>query len=218
MPALSFLAASSQFARALAAVTVEPLSMFCWYQPTADIGSIIMSLSEGTDLHRHVLSTNITTRVVSATSGAASSSSAITANGDTLNSWNCAVGIFAGATLRTTILNGDKANKGTDVVSITGHTTPTRVSIGCRDSSTQGAFFTGLIGECGIYNAILTDDEAVDICFGVNPRKVRPHALKGLWPHPGVGGICQDWYGNPMAITGAAASASSPPRMVHVSR
>lgn len=85
---------------------------------------------------------------------------------------------------RSLWLNGDVANKGTNTNDYGTVTTPV---LRLGETASVGGGFGGLKAFCrvAIWNEMLGDTEAVALSKGVDPRLIRPWALKAYWPATG---------------------------------
>lgn len=89
--------------------------------------------------------------------------------------WAHACAVYASSTSRTAYLNGGGAATNTSTSNPTGFT---RIQIGARRvSSTNDNFFSGRIGEVGVWSAALTAKEIEALAAGVACSKIRPQSL-----------------------------------------
>jgi hypothetical protein len=93
------------------------------------------------------------------------------------NTWAHAAYSHSGTQLAVYIDGGDKTTGGQSV-------TPSginRTTIGRTGDLTPTQYFDGRIGECGIWNVVLTDEEIAALARGKPPARVRPSGLVGYW-------------------------------------
>lgn len=111
---------------------------------------------------------------------------------------------------RDVILNGDLANKGTDVVSKTV-VGANRLAFGKQDNTVNNNPFTGPIWYAAIWNVGLVDAECAALAKGAWPGLIRRSALVGFWPafgRDGSTGTIRDQTGRaPLTVTAGALSA-----------
>lgn len=135
------------------------------------------------------------------TSAGGTTGAAATSAGYTANAWHHACGVFSAINARAAYLNG--GSKGTETTSATPASI-NRTGIGQRRGAT---FFSGMVAEVGIWNAALTDDDALALARGASPLMVQPAALVGYWPLIGRYSPEIDLrQGNGMTLTGTAAA------------
>lgn len=216
MPSLTF-NGTTQYARSTTAVaTAFPFSMSIWAYPTSDTGAsmVAIGLCASGSINNAGLALATSTLTVNATcNDGTTNTPAISSAGLTLSTWNHLCGTWTSATARAAYLNG--GSKGTSATS----RTPTglaRTSVGVRDTSAQAQWFAGQLANGAIWNSTLTDAEALALAGGISPLKIQPHALIWFAPYFEIGGAnIQDWFGHPLAITGATTSTNTPPKVGH---
>jgi hypothetical protein len=144
------------------------------YQAIISIGDSVNSYSEqcfiGTD--------NASAAICRIADDSANDENAQTSNSFTQYAWNHIVGVFAAAADRTVILNGDIANKGTDLSGSVNFPTMNRTAVGTQYAN--GGWHhrvDGRLAEVAAWRAALTDFEAQLLAMGLSPLLIRPSAL-----------------------------------------
>jgi hypothetical protein len=151
---------------------VYPYTLACWfYQTTLATGLMLtMNPASGNYVGIAIL-TGGNVRALFSLAGA----EADTSTTATANTWNHACGVFSAANSRTAYLNAGGAVTDTENVSASNFN---EVLIGARRlSGNLGTFYTGIIAECGIWNAALTAAEVASLAKGMTCDKVRPQSL-----------------------------------------
>jgi len=161
-----------------APVTAEPLTLACWYKPTATpTTNVVVTVGSASGTGRYQLvvrsgdcqssrisDTGVQVAAVSATGTNSSGTwvhvcATFDTSGNNINAWrNGAAGTAA-------------TNPGTTL-------TPNRVTIGARlASGSPGAYANGDIADVGIWNAVLTADEIASLAKGFPCRMIKPENL-----------------------------------------
>jgi len=177
-----FASASSQsLSAASAPLTVEPLTIACWYRgtTTADVVLATVGSSTGAGHWRvRTLSGIVANRIDNAVSNtAASAGSAITAG-----VWRHCAATFAPSGGSITAWSDGAAgtpvtNPGTTLTGVD------RVTIGMRlFNGTPGTFANGDIAEVGIWNVVLSAEEIASLAKWFPSRLIRPSSL--VWSSP----------------------------------
>lgn len=127
-----------------------------------------------------------------------------------INTWHHALGVEASPTDRRVYLDG--GGKGTDTTSKIPSGLD-RVSLGRLGDSTPGSYFDGRLGEWGLWNVALNDDEAASLGSGISPSEIRPENLKGWWQILDATSTIPDLSGNGNHLTrvGGSVLADHPP-------
>lgn len=162
-----------------AAVTAAPLTMACWCH-----------LLDITDVHvlmgvQHSASTTALFEIAAkgqvggdpvaatikqgGTWGVADSTSGYSAD-----TWHHVCGVFSAQNSRHVLLDG--GSKGTDNTNL-NPLSINRTSIGRRGTSSPSGYVDGFVAEAAIWNAALTDEEAVVLAAGYSPLFIRPQNL-----------------------------------------
>lgn len=159
---------------------LAPFSMWCWFNDSLanSTQKALLNFSRAannTDFSGLEVINGTLRFAHNTTSGRVTSS-----NTYTTNTWNGAGGVFASSTLRVVYLNGVKNTN-------TGSSTPVnsfpQLSVGIRKGTTRSAPATGIIiGQCGVWNGILTDEDFASLLSGAQPSSVRPDLLMQDWP------------------------------------
>lgn len=214
--ARTFLTASSQsLSRTGAALSAVPLSMACWFRPSA-VGGVtnqhLMSLTdgEGGALDFFLLRSNAAGGAIAAsaaTGGVGDASTTVATPSDGV--WAHCGAVFASATSRTAYLNG--------VAATTNTTNVTPVGVNATEIGVLSGlgFASGDIGEAAIWRVALSDFDMYRLTQGISPLKVQPAYLVAYWPI-GQGSPEPDrWQGNhPLVVTNAPPISASLPPMV----
>ena len=173
--AFLFASASSQYLiGGSAPVTVEPLTISCWYRPTATPGvNVVVSINNATANARCMLvvrASDFQAIRIDDASGNATALSAVGTNA--AGTWVHGAAVFNSSpgnilAYRNGVAGTAVANPGTPL-------TVNRILIGARLTvGSAGAFANGDIAEVGVWNAILTPDEIAALAKGVTPARVR---------------------------------------------
>jgi hypothetical protein len=91
------------------------------------------------------------------------------------NVWYHACGVYREANDRSAYING--GNRGNDNVSIIPAPTTYLTRVGQRANLWDNHPFFGSIGEFGVWNVALTDEEVAILAKGYSPLLVRPQSL-----------------------------------------
>ena len=171
-----FASASSQYLiGGSAPVTVEPITISCWYKPTASpTVNVVVSINNATGNDRFMLVVRNTDMQAIRIDAAGSSTTANAASAtNNAGEWVHAVAVFrpSGQNIeayRNGAIGTPVANPGTSL-------TVNRILIGARLSGgVGGAFANGDIAEPCVWNAILTPDEIIALFDGYRPELIRP--------------------------------------------
>jgi len=103
-----------------------------------------------------------------------------TTAGYTPGQWHhiCAVG--ESSTSRAVYLDG--GNKGTSTTSVSPYGGHNVTTIGVNGQSSYPHKFNGDIAEVAVWNAALTDADALSLAKGFSPLFIRPESLQTYWP------------------------------------
>lgn len=208
---------TTQFARSTTAVaTAYPFSMSIWAYPTSDPGAAMTAIglfASGSVSNASLIIVTSTLVVNATCNDGTTNNPAATSTSASLNTWNHLCGTWTSATARAVYLNG--GSKGT----LATNRTPAslaRTSTGVRDTSAQALWFPGQLANGAIWSSALTDAEVAALAAGISPWEIQPHKLIWFAPYFEIGGAnIQDWFGHPLAITGATTSANTPPKIGH---
>jgi hypothetical protein len=192
-------------------VTAVPLSIACWFKPTAigvsqGIFGLFASGSASTNFWRLNLGA---TGVVQAQANAGSSENGTSSAPATAGAWNHAVGVYSANNARTGYVNGGNGGSGSTTATPAGID---RVSAGIRDSSTQNQPFGGQLGSWALWNSALTAEEVAALWNGWSPMRIRSQSLVLFCPFPGAS--AHDFFGRAATVSGAVASSDGPPMML----
>ncbi len=161
-----------------AVVTTFPLTMSAWFKPVSSAGDQqfcnVTDSSAGNAWYK--IQDGLTSRTVRMVARNTTVRSAQTTNLWTDDAWNHVVGREIATDSRDCILNGDTANKGTDVNAVTAPAVD-RTSIGRSGDSSPGYSDDIDIAEVGMWNVALSDDECAALADGYSPACIRPGAL-----------------------------------------
>lgn len=160
---LNFNDASSQYlTTGLPVVTGSPFTFSCWFFPddvTVNLTMLSIADSAATNHFWRLASQGVAAGdpLEFSCRDGGSVARATTANSVTINTWQHGVGIAVSATDRTAILNGDLANKGTNVTSrIPSGVDNTGVGITISSSLVQD--FSGMIADVRIRNIAISEE------------------------------------------------------------
>lgn len=185
--ARTFVSASSQFLTAGASlpVTATPLSIGAWIKPGAAsafrtivaLGSSSAGVPHYFDLYHAVVSSEQVRfeQYDGTTAGRAVTTAAVTGG-----VWQHVLGVMASNSSRACYLNG--GNKGTDTTTV-GSPTLNVFEIGSLSfGGPRQDYYNGDIAEVAIWNAALSDGEAVALAAGCSPLLIRPTSLRFYAP------------------------------------
>jgi hypothetical protein len=202
--------AGQRLTNANAIVTIEPLSMACWFNPAAlDTNRVLMSVAaSGNNDDFFLLFTDNQPKLTARKGNAAESGNAAATATPVTGVWQHACGTWTSSTSRACYLNG--ANKGTNTTSIAFGGALNRTGIFHNARADQDMVANATIAEAAIWNVVLTDEEVAALGKGYSPRLIRPTALRGYWPIFGNASPEPDFWKNgfSMTIGGTLAKAS----------
>lgn len=192
-------------------VTAVPFTVSAWVYATStvDANRTIVSISDsGAGNHRFWMYVTATNSVRCQVYNGSATGTATASASLTINGWQHVCAVFASATSRAIYLNG--GNKGTNATNSTptaGNLTNCNVSI----LPGFGFYWTGYIGEVGIWNVAFADQDVADLFTKVSPPLVHPEALVHYPPLFGAFSPEPDLVGGlNLTVTGATA-ADHPP-------
>ena len=180
--ARKFIAGSSQYLEvSSAALNSYPLTMACWFNRTSnDILSALMSIGTNGGSERVVMfagdSAN-SNHVIAATQ----ISNVQTSTGYIANTWSHAAVTFSSSPT-CAYLNGGGKGSGTLADSLAAANS---TNIGCRWSTTRGAFADASIAWPAIWNIALGDADIARLASGAHPLTVRKEAIVAFWDFDG---------------------------------
>lgn len=99
----------------------------------------------------------------------------------TANSWNHALGVWAGNQERYAYLNGSGESNVADNLARPGNMDSTQTGIWKTNGNNVYYPFDGMIGEVAVWNAALTAAEAATLAKGYSPLLVKPQNLVAYW-------------------------------------
>ena len=161
-----------------APVTAEPLTLACWYKPTATPTTnvaVTIGSASGTGRFQLVVRSGDcqAVRISDANTTVTAVSAASTNSAGT---W-----VHVCATFNTSgnnVIAWLNGSAGTAVTNPGTTLTPNRVTIGARlQSGSPGAYANGDIADVGIWNAVLTADEIASLAKGFPCRMIKPENL-----------------------------------------
>jgi hypothetical protein len=167
-------------------ITVEPLTMACWFRQSAISGTAVsrlMSLSRSDSNNYWSLNTFDAALQLAAV-GTSVGAVSINAGGSlTANTWHHAAGVFTSNTSRAVLLDG--GGKTTNTSNVVHGATVDHFGIGTQYFS--GSLLTNnacdmIIANAAIWDVALTDDEIACLAKGFSPRTIRRAALIAHWP------------------------------------
>lgn len=174
-------AVSENLESATVPVTNYPMTLACWMNRDDGAGDMaLVMLCTDTTAHRFGIRFESTGAVVSAVVYTSGENRADSTAATSLNTWHHVCGVFTSSTDRAVLLDG--ANKGTTSAS-RAPAAPTILVVGAGfNSSAYHSYWSGRIAEVGIWNAALTDSEAMMLASGVSPLRVRRASLVRYYP------------------------------------
>jgi hypothetical protein len=176
--AYQFTAASTQrlsTASSPLAGNVYPYTLACWFRQETLATGLMLTMNSPSSSYVGIAI--LAAGNVRALDALAINSAADTTTTASASSWHHACGIFSASNSRTAYLNagGATTNTNTSGTSLTG---ANEILVGARRvSGDLGTYYTGLIAECGIWNAALTQPEIASLAKGMTCDKVRPQSL-----------------------------------------
>ncbi len=139
---------------------------------------------------------------------------ALTSNEITAQTWHHAFGVWTSSTLRTVILDGDVANKGTNTTSKTFPSVNITNVAKLRGGGSSFDFFDGRIAEVALWDVALTDNEGASLAAGVSPYRVRSGNMVNHWPVYGRNSPEPDYIGgSDFSLLNAPTQADHSPGM-----
>ena len=124
------------------------------------------------------------------------------------DTWHHAVGVWASATDRRVFLDG--SGKGTNTTSV-NYATQAYTSFSLAGTN----YWSGSIGEGGLWNVALTDAEAAVLATGISPLAVRPQSLVAHWPLIGRTSPEIDLVGGFDMTLNNSPTAAAHPRVIY---
>lgn len=213
-----FTAASSHYLTVAATpITAVPISMSCWFYPTsvATSATDIMFIRNSSGAAEYWgMYINVTGgKATVATCATLTEKTADSTTSFSANTWNNAVATFSSSTLRTIYLNG--GGKATETTNLTPSSTSSITIGGFFDSPTLFGAMDGRLAEIGIWDAVLSDNEAFALAKGATPLRVRPQNLRCYWPLYGNGSPEPSYSRNStsynLTLNGSPTQAPHPP-------
>lgn len=128
------------------------------------------------------------------------------------NTWHHVLAVATSATSRAVYLDG--GSKGTNTTPSTpSGVDETRISRLCYSS--DAGYFSGRLAEFMLWNAALTDDDAVSLATGISPISVKLQSGLAYWPLMGNLSPEPDWLENKynMTLNNGPTKGDHPPVM-----
>ncbi len=214
--------ASSQYYEIGSLLAGPPFTMSCQFNPvSASVAYTLMAFGTNGGTNRFVMfsgstSGQITYSVIDGLLNPPTVTGGTTFSAGTWNQAAIVEGAITGDDHRVFLNGGNKATSTTVGVPGGGLN---RTNLGCRWSTTRGAFLNGSLAECGIWSVALTDAEIATLGAGYSPLYVRPESLVGYWPMFARATNEEDWRGsNPFVPGGSPTAAAHPSRIIYPSR
>lgn len=202
-----------------APVSSYPYSMGCWVrtsQNTANETIICISDAAGDIDYMRIYAAGATAGDPIAYQLRRSGSTTVTTgNGFSLNTWHYVLVTSAANNDHTVWLDGDVANKGTSSSTRNFASGADNFGIGALTRLTVAVPLTGFVSDAAVWNAVLTDADAVALANRTSPRRVKPQSLIGYWPCGGMetaastGNEPDVWGGNTATETGVVGETGS---------
>lgn len=215
---------SSQYLRNTNAVVSSlPLTLAAWFNTDSlAITEVILSIADGgaTADYAELAVSSILGDVLYGTiqinaGSVARAESSISVSQDT---WQHGVATYrrvSGDNVATVYLNG--GNSGTDTaVSVDAPDSWSRTTIGAQADQNAGNYWSGRIGEAGVWNVELTTGEIVLLSLGCSPLLVRPQNLIAYWPLIGRTSPEVDLVGGyDLTLMAGPTTAAHPPQLYY---
>jgi hypothetical protein len=199
--------AGNTLSHAAAAVTAVPLSIACWFNPTAanTVGRMVQ-IDDGTNTNRFTIGKNGSGNVNAFTADSGGTRTAATSTTFAAGSYHHACGVFEGMSNRAAYLNG--GGKGTNgVAAIPANLAVMRIATEVGGTNT----YAGDIAEVTIWNVALTDADVADLAKGFAPWFVRPDGIVAHWSLFGRSSPEPEFWGRyDMSLTGTPGQAGHP--------
>ena len=213
---------ANYFSRADTAISNEPITMACWFRPSAlTANMVLMHLGDGTGTSAgyRLLVDGATANdpvVASKTTAGSAKSASVASTGIANGTWALLAGVFTSTTRRdiyivptlggTLFTNFNTTSAGDPVVTVQ--------TIGARQQTTITAPAAGSIAVPTIWTAALSVDEVTALGGGVHPARIRPTSIARAWWNPTAGSRLVDFSGgqNILTLTGTVTDdAFGPP-------
>lgn len=195
----------------VAAVTVAPLTLVCWFRADIlDQQATIVSLGDTAgNTEYFILNVTLGEAVNAFAKGGVPDDGATTSTTFSTNVWHHAAGVFASTTSRSAYLNG--GGKTTNVTSVSPSSIDT-TAVGRTGKQTPADYFDGSIAEVGIWNTNLSDAQVTSLAGGTSPLFIAKANLKGYWPIFGGRSPERDYSGNgnDLTVNGTPAQIDHP--------
>jgi len=182
-------------------VPTIPFSVACWFKSDLGAGDKAvwaLSSSLGNADYYNLVRSGITGQLIWSLSHPGGSIQAISNKSIADSNWHHGIGISAKTNDHRVYLDGvrgpDSSTEGT--VGIGGSPIMT---IGARKMLSQAAFWKGTIAWVTVWNAVLTDAEALALSNGLYPLHIKSNLIAYYWPCYGDGPITaqvRDMVGN----------------------
>lgn len=177
--------ATQYLMRPAAVVAGPPLTLALhFYINDAANSPYLIGLGSTADSYNYLTLRNMTGRKIqiqARSRAVPGDATGVTANAWSAGAWQHLCGIFASTASRTAILNGDVAGKGVSTVAIDPPGLD-RTSVGALVRASPVGFVNGRVAEVAVWNAALTEAEAVALAKGIAPTAIRPANLVAYWP------------------------------------
>ena len=169
-----------------AVLTVEPITMACWFNVTNDLtnGNTLICLDRcgSNGFFRLACNGTIANDPIVAHKQSTGGTAGISKinNYPTL-SWHHGAAVFNATNKRTVYLDGTPGTTNTSSISAASPT-KTRIGATCSSSGSPIQLTIGSIANVGIWNVVLTGDEILSLASGLACSFVRPDALIAWYP------------------------------------
>ena len=192
---------------ASAPVTAVPLTIACWFNPTAiNTNGLLVSIDNGGTSDRFCILKSSAAAIIAQAVGAGNAANATTTTNYTAGAWQHACGTFSATNARAAYLGG--GGKGTNAT-LRVPSGLTTTAIGALSGGT--VVLAGSVAEATIWNIALSDAQVADLAKGFDPRFIRPDAIVAHWSLMGRSSPEPDFIGGfDMALTGTPGQASHP--------
>lgn len=191
-----------------APVTAAPFTMACWFYPDDDTvnGQVFDVVNSGATASFWSLNYRGGADYVARFNIRQTALTFLdTTNTANLNQWNHMIGIEAANDDHTVVLNGDWDSRGTSTEA-RSPSGANRTSIARLGDSTPGAYFSGGVGECAIWDIALSRSECELLAAGVSPLNIQRDHLVFYAPlladedEDVVGGLSLTAYNTPSTM------------------
>lgn len=213
-------AASENLKVASGIVSAEPITVACWFNSDADQDQFLIGGGHTIGVNYYGLRIDAGREIEAVVYDGDTDTKAKTIAVYTLNTWHHGCAVFASnGDCRIYLDGGNRVNNANahDAITID------RTSIAVSSDSTPWGYYSGMVAEAAIWNAVLTDAEAAILAKGYSPLFVHPQNLVAYWPlirdedQDRVGGYDMTAFNAPSIAPHPPVIYPAPPHMAYVS-